>query len=189
MKVEIKCKGSATAKLSDLKPFQGDLKILTDENYEKAKAEIIDLGFSFPFFVWSHQDGKRRDSLDLFDGHQRLKILNRMVEEGIELPEYYPIVEIDAKNFKEAKRKVLAATSNYGTMTKEGLLGFMDEAGLDIKEVVESFTFDSVQLSIPVEGIDEQDHSGANKEIDTEDYGSSLVHKCPKCNFEFSASK
>lgn len=146
MKVEIKCKGSSTARLDELKPLQGNLKDLSDKNYEKLKNEILELGFSAPFFCWSLRNGEGRKKIDLLDGHQRLIALTEMSTEGIEMPEEFPIVDIDAKNKKEAMKKVLAISSNYGTMTKKGLQGFMNDAGLEIDEVTESFTFDAIDF-------------------------------------------
>lgn len=146
MKIEIRCKGSSTAKLEDLHEFQGELKELSDENYNKLKDEILDLGFSAPFFVWATVNGEQRESLNLLDGHQRKKTLKKMSEEGITLPESFPIVEVDAKSEKEAKRKVLAITSNYGRMTDKGLFSFADNAGIDMAEIADSFNFDAIDF-------------------------------------------
>jgi len=188
MKVEIKCKGSRNAKLDDLKPLQGDLKELSEENYNKLKTEILDLGFSAPFFVWSHIEGVARDTLDLLDGHQRSKTLICMREEKIEMPDEFPIVEVDAKSYKEAKKKILAISSNYGTMTTLGLESFMEDIDMELDEIAEAFTFDAInfdrmaEMNKPVE----ENYGDKNNEIDTDNFGNDLQHTCPSCGFEFN---
>ena len=69
-----------------------------------------------------------------------------MEGEGIELPDEFPIVEIDAKNLNEAKRKVLAITSNYGTMTEDGLDDFLEGTDIEMEEVKVSFFFDAIDF-------------------------------------------
>jgi len=148
VRVEIKCKGSRTAKLDDLKPLQGDLKELSEENYNKLKTEILELGFSAPFFVWSHVEGVERETLDLIDGHQRQKTLICMREEKIEMPDEFPIVEVDAKSYKQAKKKILAISSNYGTMTTLGLESFMQDVDMKLDDIANSFTFDAIDFDV-----------------------------------------
>lgn len=166
MKLKIACEGSGTASLDELRPLQGKLKELLDENYLKLESEMIRLGFSAPFFVWSKQKGVKRDSLDIIDGHQRLKVLLKMAEEGHELPEEFPIVEIDADNIRQAKEKVLAISSNYGTMQKDGLEKFIADIDMELDEVGERFTFDALDIEeILADDDDEkdEDHSGLDE--------------------------
>lgn len=51
--IKVTCSGAKTAKYTDIKPLQGSLKKLTNQNYEKLKKEIIELGFSEPISVWA----------------------------------------------------------------------------------------------------------------------------------------
>ena len=48
--------------------FQGELKTLSKEAYQKLRKEIVDLGFVSPVHVWKGEDGKPR----ILDGHQKL---------------------------------------------------------------------------------------------------------------------
>lgn len=141
MQVQIKCKGSFATSLESLEVIQSDLKELSEENYNKLKSQILELGFSAPFFVWKH-DGKNK----LCDGTQRSRALICMKEEGITMPEEFPCVEIEAKNLTEAKKKILAISSNYGTMTTLGLESFMQDIDMDLKEMAGSFTFDAIKF-------------------------------------------
>src|SRR6187455_1275528 len=134
MEVKIKCRGSGEISLDKIIPFQGDLKDLSDSNYEKLKKQILTHGMVAPFMLWKG---------NLIDGHQRLKTLLKMKEEGIKLPELFPMVEIEAKDEKTAKKIVLAISSQYGKMTEESLFDFSKSFDLEFKEMEESFNFDA----------------------------------------------
>lgn len=140
MKIEIKCTGARTAPVTDLKPFQGNLKNLSAENYNKLKKEILELGFSEPISVWD-----KKGELIVLGGHQRLRTLQQMIIDGYECPEI-PINIVEAKNKKEAKRKVLALTSQYGEITKDGLYEFISEAEISMKDVEDSFRFPEIDF-------------------------------------------
>lgn len=146
MNVKIKCRGSSEAKLSDLKIIQGNLKDLSEVNYEKLKGEILDLGFSAPFFCWTMTKGRKRKTFDLLDGTQRLRALIKMQEEGIELPPKFPIIDVDADSYKQAKKKILAISSQYGTITQEGLIEFNKDLGLSFNDIQDSFSFDGLDF-------------------------------------------
>ena len=116
--VEIKCKGFTDIALSNLFHFQGDLKSLSDENYEKLKNQILELGFSEPVSVWINKDKHY-----LLNGHQRCETLKRMENEGYKIPSV-PINIVEADDLKQAKLKVLSWTSTFGIMSNAGLKDF-----------------------------------------------------------------
>ena len=99
-----------------LKPLQGDLKVLSDENYAKLKAEILADGFSFAIHVW---EDEAKNTIYILDGHQRYETLKRMKKEGYKVPEV-PVVFVDAEDIEHAKRKLAAAASQYGTFNQDG---------------------------------------------------------------------
>jgi len=134
--VQIKCEGAGLVDLEALEDFQGNLKTLSDDNYRKLKKEIMELGFSAPFFVWKHEDKHH-----LLDGHQRRKTLVRMQEEGIVVPPL-PVVWVQAKNISEAKKKLLAITSKYGKMNEAGLAEFIRNTDLEFDDLLESYDLD-----------------------------------------------
>src|SRR5262245_14154200 len=110
--VRITCKGAALVPLDELEPFQGELKVLSEEDFQKGRASILRYGFSFPFFVW--KSGTHNYCLD---GHQRDRILRRMRDdEGYKLPAGFPVAWIDAASVKEAKEKILLLSSQYGKL-------------------------------------------------------------------------
>lgn len=169
MKVEIKCVGASQAPIESLTPFQGDLKTLSDENYEKLKNEILTMGFSEPISVWENE-GK----LFLLNGHQRHTALTRMKEEGIEVPEV-PINFIQALDENEAKQKILALTSQYGEMSEIGLRDFCNDIGFDFLELKERFVFPEINFN---------KKEPINKELKKEMF-QDFKHQCPRCGFEY----
>lgn len=112
-------------KIDNIEYFQRDLKELSVKNYEKLKKSIQDHGIISPGFVW-----KNKGKLFALDCHQRLKALKEMRNEGISIPEGFPVVEIFAKNEEEAKRFLLQYVSQHGTITEDGLYDFLHDAGL-----------------------------------------------------------
>lgn len=128
-KVNIACSGNDVLDVDLLQPFQGNLKVLSEENYQKLKAEILELGFSEPVSVW-----KNKDKHLILNGHQRVKTLKKMKQDGYLIPKI-PVSFIYANSIKEAKKKVLALTSQYGEMKAQGLYDFMQEAELELGDL------------------------------------------------------
>lgn len=127
--IEIKCSGDNFLALEELENFQGNLKDLSEDNYRKLKAQILQHGFMVPFFVWK-SEGRNY----ILDGHQRETVLSRMKKEGEDLPEAFPVVYVEAKSLKDAKAKLLAINSQYGKMTEAGLFDFV-KADFDFSEL------------------------------------------------------
>ena len=86
-------------------------------------------GWSFPVFVW-----KDKNTNYVIDGHCRLLVLNELETEGYIIPKL-PVVYIECKNKKEAKQKLLRLNSQYGKMTKESVLEFVEDLDLNFEEI------------------------------------------------------
>jgi len=80
-RVRIACEGTELVEIDELRELQGELKELTEENYQKLRGRIAEQGFSAPLFVWGR--GKRPF---IIDGHQRVRTLKRMRDEGWKVP-------------------------------------------------------------------------------------------------------
>lgn len=130
--------------LDELTPFQNDMKTLNPENYLKLKGEIWETGFSFAVHVWGSPDGK----FFILDGHQRVECLKRMcTEAGVaDSEQEIPVVIVDAKDFREAKRKCLAAASQFGRFDVKALQKTLSEAELPTVQAVKMFDFPMVDL-------------------------------------------
>jgi len=138
-KIEIKCKGSGECSLDDLEIIQGNFKELSEHNFDKLKNQIITEGFISPFHVWIN-DGKHM----LIDGTQRYRVLTKIKEDGgIEMPDKWPMVSVEAKSKKEAAKRVFAISSQYGTITSQGIYEFMNEVGLNFDDI-KQFQYDKI---------------------------------------------
>ena len=173
--IEIRCTAAVDIALADLTPLQGDLKALSDANFEKLKRSILKHGITFPFFVWQN-DGTNY----ILDGTQRDRVLKRMSDEGYEIP-LLPCALIQAKDRKEAAEKILLISSNYGKMTEESLDEFLAQNDLSFLELAD-------ELELP--SIDERYFRDPNEftVTDADDQGR-LDKKnpitCPECGHEF----
>lgn len=140
--IKITVKGAETVALEDLHPFQGDLKKLEREQYEHLRNVIREMGFSFTVHVW-----KNKNKYYIIDGHQRITAVKTMVEkEGFACPAI-PVSVVSAKDFKEAKRKVLAGASQYGKLNKKGLYEFLTIHDIPFDDIVANFDFPELDLN------------------------------------------
>jgi hypothetical protein len=139
--IRISCKGNESLPVDELTPMQGKLKTLSDEAYQKLRASILELGFSFPIFVWKFK-GKNH----ILDGHQRRLCLIRMRdEEGFQIP-LIPVISVEASTRKEAAKKLLAAASQFGKVEPTGLFNFMKEFEIEMPDLASSFQFPEINL-------------------------------------------
>lgn len=154
--VKIAYKDSIELEISSLNNLQGDLKSLSEENYKKLRKEILDTGFAFSPHVWQDPEESK---WYLVDGHQRLRVLQKIREGGGYVP---PIkcVPVDASNIIEAKQRVLQGVSQYGDVNQDKYFEFMttgamvtvDEASLrfenpqvDFEEIKAEYLNDTVE--------------------------------------------
>lgn len=127
--MKITCETKDKLELSELTDFQGELKHRTKEDVQKIITSIEKFGFATPFFVWSH-DGINH----VLDGHGRLLALRKMKSAGEDIPPL-PIVHVDCADEEHAKKLLLRITSQYGEMTSESVLEFMEGLELEVDEI------------------------------------------------------
>src|SRR3990167_720714 len=127
--VRVTCRGNSTISLDEISSLQGDLKSLSEENFEKLKRSILRYGISFPFFLWRDKDNVR-----ILDGTQRDKVLKQMRADGYQIPPL-PADWIDAENETEAKEKILIISSQYGQMTGDSLNAFLAGSTIDLPSI------------------------------------------------------
>lgn len=190
--IKISCEGTATVDYLNLVDFQGDLKELNEKGFEALKAEILRHGFAFPVIVW-----KNKGKHFIVDGHQRVRTVRTLVERfGYACPEL-PIVEVKAKTLKEAKELLLAATSQYGEMTRQGLYEFMEEAGIKMAEVKTHYKFADIDLhtfqaefyvDLDKKKEEKLETTGGDKVTKEVTFTDPIVHKCPKCSAKFTCT-
>jgi len=173
MKISIKEMVLERIDYRKLKPLQGGLKILTDKNYGKLKSSLESKGVFAPLFVW--RNGKENF---LLDGHGRERLFRKekptfLDAKGKETFEV-PCVVIDAEDLEDAKQKLLLISSQFQSITQEGL----DEFAADLDEawVLNSSAFDGLRFdeAVAPEDFPEMD----DETVKTE-------KKCPKCGYRF----
>lgn len=176
--IKIKCKGSRSVSYGTLKTFQGNLKSLSEKRAKELMAQIKELGWIAPVFVYNKNE--------IIDGHQRLAVLPTLIAEGYTIDKI-PVVDITANTRTEAAKILLAINSRYGEISNEGLYEFMSNMELEVEDIIE--------LELPDINIDEfipeffVDSPLVKKSGGGEGEGDGGEDKsprqCPECGFEF----
>lgn len=128
--IKITCKGADLLPFDSLENFQGNLKKITKQNLDKLKKRIIRDGINVPLFVWRENDWCR-----ILDGHQRLKALQSLREDGYIIP-MIPVCYIEAEDEKDARQKLLGITSQFGELEIEELSNWMSELDADVADTI-----------------------------------------------------
>jgi len=172
-------KGIVILDIDDLEEFQGNLKDLTEENYNRLKNEILADGFAAPPFVWKNPKGQ----YCILDAHQRKRVLVKMREAGIKIPKIN-CIEIAAKDRNHAKRLVLAYTSQYGTMTKQGLYEFLNTSDISFADAVAIFRFPEIDFgNMALENNEGLSHDMEKNQDEKKKNYTKM--QCPSCGYEF----
>lgn len=140
MRIEVKCKAQTEVPLDDLVELQGNLAELSKENYRKLRNSIEKNGITFAMHVWQ-DNGKTY----IVDGHARYRTLRLMADEGADIPPI-PVVIVEAKDMKEAKRRVLLGRSDYHEVTSDGLYEFLSTAQIEFDDVQDEINFSSIDV-------------------------------------------
>lgn len=127
-RIEITCKRLRNMPWRKLKLFQGNLKKINSESLERLKGSILKHGFAAPMFIWHEHD-------DILDGHQRIAAIESFVEEGYEVPDKIPVVEVVAPTRKRALELVLHYNSQHGKMDEGSLLEYALDANLEWEDL------------------------------------------------------
>lgn len=172
--IKITCESKHYLNPNELIEFQGTLKTLEKKQFEKIKASILKYGFSFPLFVWENNKQNY-----ILDGHQRAFVVQQLIKEGYDLPLGIPIVKINASSRKEAKEKLLLASSQYAKITEEGMCEYINEADINIEEISDIIDLPNVDLNWS-DKIEEND-----KEEEKEEKLESDQVICPDCGCKF----
>ena len=167
------------APITELNATQGDLKFLSKENYDKLKKNIEKHGFDIPVTVWVDSQGDKW----LLDGHQRKHVLET---EGWFNP--IPYLVIKAANMATAAERLLAITSQYGTITQEGLDEYIAKFELPEAEVFDITSFDGLfKFAIEAEKEPEPDFEPLGDEDKKDNRLDKLNEiQCPECGFHAS---
>lgn len=128
--ISIKCGGEVNVKLEELNVFQGNLKSITSEQFNKLKQSLIKDGLPIAFHIWIDSKYKKW----ILDGTHRFKAFMALQDEGYFIPPI-PCNVVIAKTKKEAAKTVLISNSKYAEMSQESLSDFMIDMELDFNEL------------------------------------------------------
>lgn len=128
--IKINCETKDKLKLTDMVPFQGNLKKRTPQDIKELTESLKTEGLMMPFAIWKKPgdpgvQAPQEQQLYLLDGHGRKEALIRMSMDDPELLETeWPVVYIDAPDEDSARKALLQITSSYGKVTKQGYKQF-----------------------------------------------------------------
>lgn len=167
--------------INDILPFQGELKDLSKENYNRLRASILDVGYIQPINVWKNP----KDNLYYTeDGHQRIRVLKEMRStEKYNIPKI-PCSVIIAPSEHVAKRIILYLVSQFGTISSQGLYEFQIANNI-MPETLGDFKLPDFDVEkFKAEFFEEPIGKEGSQELNAEDF-EDFSNKCPKCGFEF----
>ena len=120
--IKCRCATPTTVLLTDMIPFQGDLKKRTDRDIADLCESLLLDGLIHPFSLWKKPDEDKRYILD---GHGRREALIKLslTDPGI-LQQEFPLLEVEAENEEEAQKALLQISSTYGKITRKGIIHF-----------------------------------------------------------------
>lgn len=117
--MEIKCKTEETMLITDMVPFQGNLKKRTEQDIHELQDSLNNEGLLMPFAIW------KSDKNYLLDGHGRRQAIMGLIDQDPSLLQVqWPVIVIDAADEDTARKALLQITSQYGKVTKQGIKQF-----------------------------------------------------------------
>jgi len=173
MEIKITCKGQKYLPIESLVDFQGELKALSGDDMEKLKKSIVEIGFSFPVYVWKNY---------ILDGHQRLLAVRDLLDDGHSI-DNIPVVEIDADDETHAAKKLLILNSKYGKISEDGIIGFTDKYDIDLTGLKDILCYDDLDIDDIINEFDIDLSENPSENHAPND--SEKLRSCPKCGFEY----
>ena len=148
--------------------LQGSLKTLSETNRTKLCKSILENGYFVPAFIW-----RSGEDMNILDATQRYHALEELERKGYSIPDI-PYIEIEAKDKKDAAKKLLQITSRYGEINPEST--FFEDFDIGI-EYIEDMAIPELKIVFEdLEKNPEEKESLDNKE---------LSNRCPKCGYEW----
>lgn len=138
--IQVSCEAADLVDYRKIQAFQGELKELSKENFEKLKKSILKRGVTSPINLW-----KDKGKLWNLDGHQRVRLFAELEKLGFKIPKV-PVAYVKAKSLKEAKEILLSNVSQYGRVNPQGLYEFSVENGFAMEDLAD---FDIPNIDMP----------------------------------------
>lgn len=154
-------------KLSDLKPFDKNPRIITKYGLDQLKSSFDEIGVAQLININTDNT--------ILSGHARWNQL-KTEDADQEVSVLVPDRKLTPKQEEAVivrMNKNVAGTWDFDILANEFDLNDLVEWGFDEKELNLDF-------------LEPEDLSDKNKEIDTDNFGNDLEQQCPKCGFEFN---
>lgn len=165
----------------DLKDWEfNNLKDSKNRDVTKLKQTILEDGFSFPFVAWEKEKY-------VIDGMGRRKAIQELLEENPDIKiDKLPVVFIEAKDRKDAKKKAMLISSSYGNISKNSINDFMGD-DFEIKELENiDFSIENIQMEDFFKEL--ENNITENQEIDLTAIKNTVRNDfvdCPYCEKSF----
>ena len=158
----------------DLVFLQSDeFKELSVADEEKLRQSILSNQFTDPFKVWLDDSD---NTLYCLDGKHRTIVLEKMITEGITVPELLPATFIECANKQEAATLVLQFSSQYARTTYNGILGFIKDYSLDIDEIGKGINIPEIDMQNLYGDLD-RSFGENNEELNLQDFTDEVILK------------
>ncbi len=155
----IKCEGKEYIDINDLVPFQGKLKSITSDDFNKLKRSLIKDGLPLGFHIW-----KDKGKNFIMDGHHRQLVMKSLRDDGYFIAPV-PCNPIIANSKKEAAKAILVSNSKYARMSESSISDYMIEHELSIDDLLE---LDIQELNMDDFKSDDDSIKNISSELDLE---------------------
>lgn len=155
--------------INELKEYENNAKIHTEEQVEQIKKSIQEFGMNDPIGIWG------KDNL-IVEGHGRLMACKELGMTEV------PIIRLD--NLTDEQRKAYTLVHNQTTMNTGFDLDILNEELENIEIDMSEYGFDDIKI----DDIEEDTQTiSDNKELDLEEYNDNNFDcTCPRCGFNFN---
>lgn len=159
------------------------LKNNSNRDITKLKNSILKNGFIAPFDCWKSKEEKHF----VIDGTGRNLALLELETEGVEIPSL-PVVFIDAKDLKEAKKFALQRSSTHGEITQSSLADFtIDFEPIELHELqIKELNFTVQDIEILETKDPDIDFDDINSTEHRERKFKDQLVCCPSCETKFN---
>lgn len=178
--VVVRCEGANTLPLESFTEFQGELKSLQKQDYDKLKAQLLDpqIGFCEPINVW-----KTEGKFLIANGHQRIRTLSVMKKEGVSIP-HIPVSWVFPNSIEEFAKIVLSLCAQYGKIEKAGMYEYCSTHNIPVQYLEERLRFPEIDLpKYKLEFFEE--HQPASED-DQGQLDQTKQIECPECHHVFT---
>lgn len=155
-----------------------DFKKISDKDYTKLRASIIQNNFIEPLIVWYQAE---TDIIFCLNGKYRIDCLKELLNDGYKVPDLLPAAFIKCNNRKEAAHLQLLYSTVYARYDMDSLFDFIDSFELEYQKIDLDICLPNIDWDTFV-GHRLKDFSHDNQELDPNDFTDEmkLVFAYPK---------